>query len=187
MIKQLVGLSLCGAVVVSLMMGPGVAGDLEATEYQLKAACLYTFLRFVHPTSTSESPTRTTATIGILGTDPFGDHFREVEGRRLDAGDRTLTVKRLGPYHRGIDLGQCDVLFICASEAERVPAILDDIRRIPVLTVSETSRFLDQGGMINLVIDGSRIRWEVNRGSAHEAGLSFSSQLLRTAVRVIEG
>jgi hypothetical protein len=56
----------------------------------------------------------------------------------------------------------------------------------PVLTVSETNDFIDSGGMIALVRNRDRIRWEINRSSAESAGLRLSAQLLSMAVKVVE-
>jgi hypothetical protein len=53
-----------------------------------------------------------------------------------------------------------------------------------VLTVGDTPRFLDQGGMIRFVLDGARVRFEVNLTSARAAGLTLSSDLLRVATAV---
>jgi hypothetical protein len=53
-----------------------------------------------------------------------------------------------------------------------------------VLTIGETDRFAQAGGMIRLIIDEGRVRFDVNIVSAERAGLKVSSQLLKLARKV---
>ncbi len=53
-----------------------------------------------------------------------------------------------------------------------------------VLTVSDMPQFSRQGGMVQFILDGSRVRFEINLASAERAGLTLSSELLKLAVNV---
>jgi hypothetical protein len=53
-----------------------------------------------------------------------------------------------------------------------------------VLTVSDASGFADRGGMIQFVLQSGKVRFEVNLAPASQAGLAFSSELLKVAVEV---
>jgi hypothetical protein len=75
----------------------------------------------------------------------------------------------------------CHVLFIGASEERRVAAIVGELARAHVLTVSDMPAFVDRGGMIQFVTTGGRVRFEIDLRSAQEAGLTMSSDLLRVA------
>jgi hypothetical protein len=77
------------------------------------------------------------------------------------------------------------MLFICRSEQQNVRKILNKLKDRPVLTTADTMGFLEKGGMINLVKSGKHIKWEINQKPAKGAGLRISSQLLRTAIRVV--
>ena len=59
---------------------------------------------------------------------------------------------------------------------------LQDLRGPPVLTVADTAGFLDHGGIINFVLEGSKVRFEINQEAAERAGIKISSKLLRLAV-----
>jgi hypothetical protein len=50
-----------------------------------------------------------------------------------------------------------------------------------VLTVGEGETFTREGGMIGLVIDNRRVRFDVNQTAAERAGLKISSKLLSVA------
>lgn len=147
-------------------------------EYQLKAAYLVNFARFV-----SWPPAGVDGeefTFCVLGADPFG--------AALDAtvADVTVDGRRAMPRRLAAIGGMegCRVLFISAAEAGRLEAILAGLRDRPVLTVSDMPQFARRGGMIQFVNDGERVRFEVDLQPAQEAGLTLSSNLLRVAIVV---
>ncbi len=121
-----------------------------------------------------------------MGEDPFGESFKEVEGKLIKSKKKRLVIKRFGRFKSRLDLTECDLLFVCASEKKVLHKILAKVRGKPILTVGDTAGFLEAGMMINLVKVGNKIRWEINRGPAKQGGLKISSQLLRNALRVVE-
>ena len=50
------------------------------------------------------------------------------------------------------------------------------------MTVGESADFLQQGGIIAFVIDGSYVRFAINTEAADHAGLKISSRLLQLAM-----
>ncbi|MHC4074831.1 MAG: YfiR family protein [Planctomycetota bacterium] len=182
-------------------------GKRQATEYEIKAVYLYNFLLFVHwpdeqSSSTGAGSSRGSAaevksadgrsdseqvlTIGIVGDDPFGDAFAQVEGKLIKSKQKTLIIKRFGRYRKELDLYQCQLLFISPSERDNYKTILESLNGCAMLTVADNKGFLECGGMINLVKIEKKIRWEINQRPVRKAGLRLSSQLLRNAVRVVE-
>jgi hypothetical protein len=153
----------------------------------LKAVCLYKFFLFVNWPSLPEG----TLTIGILGKDPFGKSFAEVENQLFKGLNKQLAIKRLGPYTQGTNLTQCQILFISASEQEHWGKIFRQIEGKPILTVGDQKGFLEAGGMMNFLLvqnklrGGINIRWEINRVPLNQSGLRMNSQLLESAVRIL--
>ena len=78
----------------------------------------------------------------------------------------------------------CRVLFIGSSEEGRLKEILTTLDKTGVLTVSDMPNFLQRGGMIQFVLDGNKVRFEVNLRPAQDAGLTVSSELLKVAISV---
>ncbi len=155
-------------------------------EYKIKAAYLYNFLLFAEwPEHNEQETSEKTITIGIIGKDPFGDSFDEVEGRFIKSKKKKLIIKRFGPYKKGLNLKQCHILFIASSERNNCEELLVAVEGSPVLTVSDFDGFLESGGMINLVKFRRKIRWEINQTPVKKAKLRLSSQILRNAVRVV--
>jgi hypothetical protein len=152
----------------------------QATEYDIKAVYLYNFLLFITwPPAEAEK-----LVIGIVGDDPFGKAFREVEDTAVKGTAKRLKTKRFGRYREGEALGGCNILFISGSEKENFEKITAAVKNRPVLTAADSPGFLARGGMINLVVINDKVRWEINRTRIEEAGLKLTSQLLQSAVRV---
>jgi hypothetical protein len=140
---------------------------------------------FVQPAG-GASTASTERIIVILGKDPFGSNFLEVEGRPVGDDGRTLRIVRLSSFRKAYApvLRQCDMLFVAASEKRRFAEILEATKGAPVLTVSDEDGFMDAGGMMELIVVGDRVRWEINKVAITAGGLVASSQLYRSALRV---
>ena len=170
------------ARMLSLFLLLGAALQLSAQapafdEYQVKAAFLYNFAKFVQwPPGTFASPTDPIG-ICIVGQNPFGSSLENmVQGKMV--GDRTFVVRRFPDTQQA---SQCQILFIGASEWKRTRALLDAVRTPGVLTVGESDDFTDQGGIISFRLDGPRVRIKVDLQTAEHAKLRISSKLLSLA------
>jgi len=144
------------------------------TEYEVKAAFLYKFANFVEwPADEGTSPLG----ICVLGQDPFGLALdRVVKGKFING--REFMIRRLRTNDVADD---CHILFIGASENRQLTQILNRLRGLPVLTVGDVAGFCENGGTINLVVSGKRVRLEINPASAERARLLLSSRLLSLA------
>ena len=164
----------------AVLLGLLVCGTCRAqafNEYQVKAAFLYTFAKFVEwPPQAFHSPSAPIA-ICILGDDPFGT-FLDDAVRGKTVGDRPLAVYRMTDL---TGVRDCNILFIAASERRRMSALLSAVASTGVLTVGDTAEFSAQGGVIGLQLDGERIRLKVNLPAAEKAKVRISSRVLSLA------
>jgi len=151
-----------------------------SSEYQVKAAFLYNFLKFVDWPSDGMNSAATIC-LGVLGKDPFDDALDSIRGKA--AKGRKVVVVRFRSVE---EVKGCDLLFICASEKGRLPHILRSIHNTRMLTVADQEGFCEAGGMINLVFVKNRVGFEVNVQAANRARLRISSQLLKLATNVVE-
>src|SRR6266567_5537920 len=171
--ELLTSLALLAASVLS-------AEEPQPSEYQLKAVFLYNFAKFVEwPREAFASPS-TPFTIGVIGQSPFGDELdRTVRNKTLNG--HPIAIK----YLRTIsEASKCHILFICTSERKRLPDILKAASGGNILTVAETDRFLQAGGMIRFVMEEKKVRFDINDEAAKSASLRISSKLLSVARRV---
>ena len=151
-------------------------------EYEIKAAYLFSFARFV------EWPARSARddssfTICVLGTDPFG---AVLDATLADAAirGRKVSARRITTADAATD---CHIVFVSTSEERRMGAIITLLTSAGTLTVSDLPQFAERGGMIQFVTAANRVRFEINLMSAREAGLTMSSELLRVASAVRNG
>ena len=155
------------------------AGAAGPGEYEVKAAFLYNFARFVEWPRDPDSDGEFVVT--VLGRDPFGSALdNTLRGKTVD--QRQIVVRRIS---RSEDVGRSQIVFICDSEKERLPAILKSLEAAPVLTVGEMDEFAERGGVIRFKVEQDRIRLEINVAAAERSRLRISSQLLKLA-RIVD-
>jgi hypothetical protein len=156
------------------------AQQSRPSEYEVKAAYLCNFGRFVKWPAKVAAAKDNPFAICVLGQDPFGSILdATLAGETIDG--KRLLAKRISEPKEGLD---CRVLFISSSEEGRLKEILTTLDKTGVLTVSDMPNFSQRGGMIQFVLDGNRIRFAVNLTPAQDSGLTVSSELLKVAVSV---
>lgn len=166
------------ALVALLALAAAAARAQEAyQEYDVKAAFLYNFVKFVEWPAGAFAEERSPVEICVYGGDPFGRSLDDVIKGEAVQG-RGLSIRRPASA-TGLD--GCHVLFIAAVERERVAEALAAVGGRPVLTVGDSDGFLRAGGMINFVLDEGRVRFRINEEVARRARLTISSKLLRLA------
>lgn len=155
------------------------AGLLEdpPEEYQVKAAFVYNFVKFVQwPPGTFQSSTEPLS-ICVLGEDPFGRSLDDtVAGRAIDG--RRLTVRHISSVKQS---ARCHVLFVGSAENKKSSPILAEIKTPGVLTIGESDASIPDGAVINFKLEGDKVRFEINVEAAEREKLRISSRLLTLA------
>jgi hypothetical protein len=171
-----------GAVLLLLFAGQQLSSAQTMSEYQVKAAYLYNFAKFVEwPARAFENPTAPIR-LCVLNYQSFESELNQmVEGKTV-AGRPVAVV----PVENGEQSHSCHILFVNSSQDRQVQHIIEVLRDTSVLTVGETIEFVEKGGIISFVLQDDRVRFQVNYKAANRAGLRISSRLLSVATRVIE-
>ena len=152
---------------------PGPAFD----EYQVKAAFLYNFAKFVEWPPGTFARSNDPIAICIIGQNPFGSTLEDmVQGKKV--GERAFVVRRLPDTQQA---GKCQILFIGGAEWERTGILLEALKSTGVLTVGETDDFTALGGIITLRFEGPRVHIQIALDIAEHAKLRVSSKLLSLA------
>ena len=174
--------SLCIVALASLLAGlPRLLGQSpKPTEYQVKAVYLFNFGRFVEwPSSVAAARSQSFA-VCVLGQDPFGPALDATLAGEII--DRAPVVAKRIP--KAEEAAACRVLFISSSENNQLREVLAAIDKASVLTVSDMPQFARRGGMVQFLLDGNRVRFEVNLAATQRVGLNLSSDLLKLAIAV---
>jgi hypothetical protein len=148
------------------------------SEYQVKAAFLYNFAKFVE----WPSPPQTAIELCVVGEDPFGKILEDtVQGKTINGQPMVVRRLKAGEVPRN-----CQIAFVNAPERE-ARSILDALRGAHTLTVGESPSFAQDGGIINFVLKDNRVQFEINIDAAEQARLKISSKLLSLAKIVRNG
>jgi hypothetical protein len=167
-------LSVAAFTVVS---GAAMAAAAASLEYEVKAAFLFNFAKFVEWPPSEQGAL---LELCVLGEDPFGEVLDSLEGREIQG--RALHIRRL---HDAGERAGCHILFVSVSESSRLDALIAEVAGDSgLLAVSDIRGFAGRGGAIELFLDGNRVRFAVNRSAALRTGLVLSSRLLQLAVIV---
>jgi hypothetical protein len=156
-----------------LLANPSLAAS---TEYEVKAAFLYNFAKFVDWPAQAFAGNGSAFTMCLAG-DPFeGALDRTIQGEVLDG--KPLMVRRITG---GEDIQGCQIVYVGPSEADRSKEIISAAANAPILTVGETDDFINDGGIVRFVKTAGRIHFQVNPDAAQRVSLKVSSRLLRLA------
>jgi len=167
-----------GALALILAAVPVGAQPLAiaAQEYQVKAAFLYNFVRFVEWPAHNGDP-KTPIVIVVFGRDPFGPALDQaVWGKNLNG--RTVMVRRTRQMSKVLP---CHLVFVSAQERRRAPELVKAVEGHGVLTVGEAEDFLEQGGAVRFTTEDNKVRFVVNLEAVRRSGLKISSRLLSLA------
>ncbi|MFN0152278.1 MAG: YfiR family protein [bacterium] len=183
-------LAIAVAAVIAMLLAPSAVAfadpsdrsDRSVQPEELRAALVFSFMKFVEwPDSVFEaagSPYR----ILVVGEKGEVQQIRILfEGRAID--DRPLAV--FGAEERS-SRGVPHVALFCTKAAEDTAKLLEECRRKPILTIGDSEGFVDLGGVIRLINEDNRFRFEIAQASALSAGLKVSARLLQVAARPSE-
>jgi hypothetical protein len=152
----------------------------QPTEYEVQAAYLSNFGRFVEWPVRAGTNERDPFYVCVLGQDPFGP-LLDAALRGETIGGAPMAARRITS---ATDAANCRIVFLNSIKDSELKGILATLKNLKALTVSDTFDFTRQGGMIQFVLDGNRVRFEINMAAAQRAGLTLSSQLLKVAVAI---
>jgi hypothetical protein len=161
--------------------GERTSAQTSEEEYRVKAAFIFHFAQLVDWPPDMQTGTENSLFLCTLGDDPFqGTLESTVAGKAI--GNRVLRIRHLGEPQ---DMQMCQILFLGKAQSKRIPTLVADLRKAPVLTVGETAGFLDAGGMICFLLEQNKVRFDINLDAAESAKLKIGSRLLILAEHVV--
>jgi YfiR/HmsC-like len=164
----------------AIFVAVSAGAQVRAGQYEVEAAFLTNFGKFVSWPSPALPRLDSPLIIGIVGEDPFDAALEDsIESHPIDGHPVHVVHLRWNDA-----LVRCHILFITGSEVNHLPQILGAVAGFPVLTVADFDAFARRGGAIELKRAGDRVRFDINAGAASSAGLHISSKLLALALHV---
>ena len=170
------GVRAMAAFVFVLAVAAPVRAQRSMDEYEVKAAFLYNFVKFVQwPPSEQRSGA---VRIGVLGRVPRLTGALQTMARGRTGNGRLIVVKEIRPSD---DPREFHIVFIADSETVHAAPLLERAQGAAVLTVGESADFLRQGGIARFFVESNRVRFQIDPAGAQQEGLKVSSQLLSLA------
>jgi hypothetical protein len=177
--RQGTGLLLILLALCSLLYAeaPTGAQSEPLSEFQIKAGFLFNFTKFVEWPADAFSDSSVPIVLGVMGDNPVTNLVTETAAGKAVNG-RAVTVKR---FKEQQDLRGCQILFVSSSEEKHIGQILEKLRGSSVLTVGEANGFAESGGIINFLVEGNKVRLELNLEAAARARLKISAKVIAVA------
>ncbi|MBI3813486.1 MAG: YfiR family protein [Nitrospinae bacterium] len=152
------------------------AQEFTPSEYQVKAAFLYNFLKFVEWPPDAPHNDTSTLSVCILGEDHFGSALDAMKENAVQG--KMIAIKRTNNLR---NIKDCSVIFISGSEKKNLGDILQFLKDSAVLTISDIDGFAEAGGIIAFVREDGKVRFKININAARQSQLKVSSKLLKLA------
>ncbi|MDP1947537.1 MAG: YfiR family protein [Nitrospirota bacterium] len=173
--------ALCIVIFSSVCTGIRAQAQEPNAEYQLKAAFLFNFAKFVEWPDSSSSSSSAPLTICVLGNDPFGASLDAIEEKTIKG--RALAVKRLRSIGGTKD---CQILYVSPNELTHMAEIVRSLQKTPVLTVCDVESCAEAGIMLNMRMVENRVQLDMNLDVVQRTPLKVSSQLMKLT-RIVKG
>lgn len=151
-----------------------LAETRKLSEYEVKAAYLYNFAKYVEWPAAAFPRENSPLIICTVGKSPLNDVIESLAGKTIK--NRRLVIRQ---FSRIEDLSECHILFINAGVKTPLSQIITATSFRPILTVSDSKGFAAAGGIIEFLHVGDKIRFEINNRVAQRGGLHISSHMLR--------
>jgi hypothetical protein len=143
-------------------------------EAQVKAAFVYNFLKFVvWPEGAFDGPDDPLV-VALVGDGPTAEataHFLSAK----QVGSRPLVVRRVAWDQA---LAGVHAVFVAESDVDKLRRIFAAASTARVLSIGEGASFAAGGGVIALVVEERKVRFDIDMAAARTAGLTVSSKLL---------
>ncbi len=156
---------------------PSCPQGTPSVEYQVKAAFLFNFAKFVDwPPDAFPSGTAP-ITLCVFRRDPFGGALDEVI-REKTINNRELLARRINQLP---ELKTCQLVFVSDSAEKQLPEILNSLKGASALVVGESADFAERGGAVQFFLENNKLRFAINVDAIQRARLQASSKLLALA------
>lgn len=161
---------------ILLLVGSAGMCQSQEREYDLKAAFVYNFIKYI---SWGQFTPENEFIIGIIGSSPIYEPLQKI------AGTKTFNNKRIVIRHfnKPEDISFCNILYIPKNSGVNLYLITSRVSP-GTLTIGEEEGYAQLGTAFNFVIVNDKLRFESNTRAISSAGLKASSQLLKLAIIV---
>jgi hypothetical protein len=168
------------AVLLLLASGTEAFSRPRLSEFDVKAAYLLNFGKFMHSANAEPSAAHRAFDVCVVGDDEIEAALKDLVGEQ-NIDDRAVRIVHVKD---GAQARSCQIAYVSDSEGARMDKDLEELRGADVLTVGNSSTFLAQGGMIQFILLSDHVRFAVNLDAVKKTHLVLSSELLKVAYSI---
>ncbi len=149
----------------------------QYSEYEIKAAYIFNFAKFIEWPQSDNSP-KDTIVLGIYKNDPYGIILEKTMiGRK--ANGKAWKILRI---NRISEVDNCHILFFSDIGKYELGIILDRVKSKHILCIGdEIDGFCEIGGIVNFTPQFSQNQFEINNKVANQQGIIINPKLLKLA------
>lgn len=170
------------ATVLAALLSLAAASSIRAqagtsVEYQIKAAFLFNFAKFVDWPPDAFPSDKAPITLCMFRHDPFGSSLDEIiQGKTIN--NRAILARRTNELP---DLKPCQLVFVDKEADKGLSDVLNSLKGTSALVVGESEGFAERGGGIQFFLEDNKLRFAINVDAIQRARLNVSSKLLALA------
>ena len=165
----------------------------------VKAAYVVNFIKYTQWPDTAFERADSPIMLTIVGQSESTPVLEEILRRTDPINGRRVVLRRLeyptADSNGKIDpeilsqffeiLVQSHAVYVTATIRNHVRQIAEQLRGKNVLTIGDTSRFAENGGMLGLLLEQDRVVFQANTGEIQKTQLTVSAKVLKLA-RIVE-
>ncbi len=156
---------------------PCHAEEAMSKENKIKSAIILNFIRYTEWPKNSFSSDADDINICIYTNSELEKTFSKSDGKKIN--DRKINIR---PLYRLRNLDECHVLYADNLDRDQASRTFSSIHDKPVLTISDQAPKASSAGIINLIQDKGKLRFEISRKQSDSANLKLSSRLIKLSV-----
>ncbi len=149
-------------------------------EYQLKAAYLLNFARFIYWPENVFSKSSKNFYICVYGDNPFAENLNNLSDKKIQ--NKKIKIIDIKDTEKN---DACHIVYISGSEKDDYLKVITAYSNKTALMVSDINGFCESGGMIEFIRVKDKIKFEINVTSSGDVGIKYRSQLLKVADKIM--
>lgn len=166
-----------GPVFLIILLSTVTVLSLPPTEYQVKAALVFNFLRFVD--LPAQRIFNNKIHLCSFENNPLSQELKLLDNRQI--GENRIVYMEL----KEDNLEKCSVFIVNKRGKEELNSLLEKVYQMGILTISDIDGFGELGVVINMFVQDEKVKYEINLDAADKTGVKISSRLLAIA-RIIQ-
>lgn len=170
------------SLIIILFLSIGKVHAQQYTEYDLKAAYVYNFSKFIFWPKTVFNNDESDFNIVVYGSSPITEVlYKALKNHKIRGRNISIRV-----IYNLADLGNAQILFVSKDMQENIKEVVTICNSQSVLVIGDALEgFCQAGGFVNFTPKSSKYRFEINRQAVEKSKLRISSKLLALA-RIIK-